>query len=87
MTHLTKFCAFLLPLLLLTSCRTAVLTSSWTNDTYTPQKFEKVLVLAIASKTSNRAAVEGAMVDEFKKQGFHAISSLSVFPGSKKAFS
>ena len=42
---------------------------------------------AIASKTSNRAAVEGAMVDEFKKQGFHAISSLSVFPGSQKAFS
>lgn len=87
MSHLLKFLAFLLIPLLMTSCRTAVLTSSWTNDTYTPQKFEKVLVLAIASKTSNRAAVEGAMVDEFKKQGIHAISSLSVFPGSQKAFS
>jgi hypothetical protein len=85
MNHLRLLYAFLLPLLLLTSCRTAVLTSSWTNDTYTAQKYEKVLVLAIASKVSNRAAIEGAMVDELKKQGIHAVSSLSVFPGSQKA--
>lgn len=78
---------YLLPLALFTSCSSAFLTSSWTNETYTPQKFEKVLVLAIASKTSNRAAVEGAVVDEMRKQGIHAVSSLSTFPGSQNAFS
>lgn len=86
MNLLPKFCVLLLIPLFLTSCRTAVLTSSWTNETYTPQPFEKILVLAVASKTSNRAAVEGAMVDEFKKHGIQAVSSLSVFPGSQKAF-
>lgn len=87
MKRLFTHAAYLLSLLLFTSCGTASLTSSWTNDTYTPQPYEKVLVLAIASKTSNRAAVEGAMVDEFKKQGINAVSSLSVFPESQNAFS
>lgn len=87
MTYLLKFSVFLVFGLLFTSCSTALLTSSWTNDTYSPQKFDKVLVLAIASKTSNRAAVEGAVVDELNKQGIQAVSSLSVFPGSQNAFS
>ncbi len=87
MIHRLRFFAFLLFALVFTSCSTASLTSSWTNDAYSPQKFEKVMVLAIASKTSNRAAVEGAMVDELKKQGIQAVSSLSVFPASQKAFS
>jgi hypothetical protein len=76
-----------LTLLSLTSCSSALLTSSWTNETYTAQRYEKVLVLAVASKTSNRASVEGAVSDELKKQGINAISSLSLFPGSQKAFS
>lgn len=87
MIHRLKFFAFLLFALVFTSCGTASLTSSWTNDAYSPQRFEKVMVLAIASKTSNRAAVEGAVVDELKKQGIQAVSSLSVFPGSQNAFS
>jgi hypothetical protein len=87
MKCLIKFSAILSFATLLTSCSTALLTSSWTNDTYSAQPYEKVLVFAIASKISNRAAVEGAMVNEFKKQGINAISSLSVFPGSQNATS
>ncbi len=87
MNHLLKFSVLLLFGLVFTSCSTASLTSSWTNDAYSPQKFEKVMVLAIASKTSNRAAVEGTVVDKLKKQGIQAVSSLSAFPGSQNAFS
>ncbi len=63
-----------------TSCSSARLTSSWTNDNYTAQPYDKVLVFTIASKTSNKAAVEGAMTAEMKKQGINAVSSLSIFP-------
>jgi hypothetical protein len=87
MKQLLRISLYLPALLLFTSCRTASLTSSWTNDTYTAQSYNKVLVVAIASKTSNRAAIEGAVVDELKKQAIHAVSSLSVFPGSQNAFS
>jgi len=87
MKNLLKLSAILIPMILLSSCSSALLTSSWTNDTYTAQKYEKILVLAIASKTSNRAAVEGAMTNEFKSQGINAVSSLSVFPASQNAFS
>jgi hypothetical protein len=68
---------------LMMSCSSARLTSSWTNETYTPQKYSKVLVFTIASKTSSRAAVEGAMTNELSKHGINAVSSLSVFPGSQ----
>jgi hypothetical protein len=87
MKHLLKFYAILLLGTLFTSCSTARLTSSWTNETYTAQKYNKVLVFAIASQTSNRAAVEGAMTNELKKKGINAISSLSVFPNSQNAIS
>jgi len=87
MKNLLKLSAILIPMLLLSSCSSALLTSSWTNDTYTAQKYEKILVLAIASKTSNRAAVEGAVTDELKKQGINAVSSLGLFPASQNAFS
>lgn len=85
MKNLIKLSAFLLPLILCTSCSSALLTSSWTNDTYTSQKYDKILVFAIASKVSNRAAVEGAITNELKKKGINAVSSLSLFPGSQKA--
>lgn len=85
MKHLIFFCTILLVLGLLTSCSTARLTSSWTNETYTPQQYNKVLVFAVASKTSNRAAVEGAMTTELKKHGIQAVSSLSLFPESQNA--
>ena len=77
--------AYLLPLLFLTSCSTARLTSSWTNETYTPQKYNKILVFAIASQTSNRAAVEGAVTQDLNERGIHAVSSLSLFPQSQNA--
>jgi hypothetical protein len=83
MKCLIRLSAILSFVTLFASCSTALLTSSWTNDTYTTQSYDKVLVFAIASKTSNRAAVEGAMVNEFKKQGINAISSLSVFPATQ----
>jgi len=85
MKYLVNFVALILLATLLPSCSTAFLTSSWTNETYTPQPYEKVLVFAIASQTSSRAAVEGAVTDELRKLGINAVSALSVFPGSQKA--
>lgn len=67
---------------LFTSCTSTLLTSSWTKEGYTAQTYKKILVFAIASKTSSRAAVENAMVTELRKQGYNASSSLSVFPDS-----
>ena len=78
------FGLFLLATLFM-SCSTARLTSSWTNETYTPQPYEKILVFAIAAQTSNRAAVEGAMTSEFRKHGINVVSSLSLFPESQNA--
>jgi hypothetical protein len=85
MKYMARFSACLLCVILFTSCSTALLTSSWTNETYTSQQYDKVLVFAIASKTSSRAAVEGAVTNELKKQGINAVSSLSLFPGSQNA--
>lgn len=82
MKRLAPYSALLLLAMMFTSCSSARLTSSWTNETYTPQKYSKVLVFAIASQTSNRAAVEGAMTNELNKHGINAVSSLSVFPSS-----
>ena len=79
------FSAFVLLVSMFTSCSSARLTSSWTNETYTPQKYNKLLVFAIASQTSSRAAVEGAMSNELNKHGINAVSSLSLFPGSQNA--
>jgi len=85
MKHHIKYYSILFVATLLTSCSTALLTSSWTNETYTAQPYKKVLVFAIASQTSNRAAVEGAMTTELKKHGINAVSALSVFPNSQNA--
>lgn len=80
-----KLLTLLFTLMLLMSCSSARLTSSWTNETYTPQKYNKLLVFAIASQTSGRAAVEGAMSNELNRHGINAVSSLSLFPGSQNA--
>lgn len=80
MKYLVCFTISLATTVIFTSCSSARLTSSWTNDTYTAQSYDKVLVFTIASKTSNKAAVEGAMTAEMKKQGINAVSSLSIFP-------
>ena len=85
MKFLLNLSVVLLMATLLTSCSTARLTSSWTNETYTPQPYEKILVFAIAAQTSNRAAVEGAMSNEFRKHGINVVSSLSLFPESQNA--
>ena len=42
-------------------------------------------MFAIASQTSNRAAVEGAVAQEFNERGIKAVSSLSLFPQSQNA--
>ena len=82
LVHLST-CLFICSLL--ASCSSARLTSSWTNENYTPQKYNKIMVFAIASQTSNRAAVEGAVTDELNKHGINAVSSLSMFPKSQHA--
>ncbi len=66
--------------MIISSCTSTRLTSSWKKQGYVPQKYEKVLVLALGRTTSGRAAVEGAMADELKKNGVNAVTALGVFP-------
>jgi len=80
-----NFSAFVLLAVMMTSCSSARLTSSWTNETYTSQKYNKILVFAIASQTSNRAAVEGAVTQDLNERGIHAVSALSLFPQTQNA--
>lgn len=67
-------------IIMLSSCSSALLTSSWTKQGYTAKTYKKVMVLAIGKNTSGRAVVEGAMVKELKKEGVNAVSTLDVFP-------
>jgi len=62
------------------SCSIALLTSSWSKQGTTPQQYKKILVLAIGKNTSGRAAVEDAMIKEFKVKKINAVSALDVFP-------
>src|SRR5436190_16951510 len=75
-----KFTIVLIVIASYSSCTSAYLASSWTKSGYTAQPYKKILVLAIAKSTSNRAAVEGSMVKELNKKGYHAVSTLDVFP-------
>lgn len=61
-------------------CSSTHIISSWTNELYEPQNYNKLLVLAIAENQSNRATFEGNLVKALKKEGVTAFSSLSLFP-------
>jgi hypothetical protein len=69
-------------LFFITSCSdkgTNVLTS-WTNDNYQNKTYKKILILGISENTSNRAAVESAIVKRLFEKDIPAIASLSLFP-------
>ncbi len=66
--------AFILP-----ACAPQIeLTSSWTNKKATIKSKPTIMVLVMAKTTESRQAVENNMVNEFKKKGHKAISSLDI---------
>jgi hypothetical protein len=78
-----KFSLVIAVIALISACSSASLLSSWAKEGYTPQVYKKILVLAIASQVSNRATVEKAFADEFKRNKIESASSIYVFPASQ----
>jgi hypothetical protein len=60
--------------LLLSSCASTRLTSTWTESTYTGGSLKSVLVVAMAKDARNRRVFEDSFAKEFKKHGAEAFS-------------
>jgi len=69
----------LLPLLLLTSCATTSLTTSWHDNAFTSQSgIEDVLVIALTSEETVRRLYEDGFVTKFSESGVRASPSYTL---------
>ncbi|KJF87472.1 hypothetical protein GLP30_08395 [Photobacterium phosphoreum] len=66
--------------LLITSCASSNLTSSWVDKTYTQMPIKSTLVVAMSDNLRVRRIFEDDMVHDFRKNGVNAISSSQLFP-------
>lgn len=68
--------AFLL--YLISSCSSTRVTATWKADELKGQKFDKIMVIGLTSKKTARAGFESNLVEQFKKQGIEATSSIMI---------
>ncbi|SMY38307.1 hypothetical protein [Photobacterium andalusiense] len=66
--------------LLITSCASSNLTSSWVDKNYTQMPIKSTLVVAMSDNLRVRRIFEDDMVNDFRKNGVNAISSSQLFP-------
>jgi hypothetical protein len=72
---------FFAVILLITSCEpTSEITSSWHEQTSEPKKFNKIAVMAIGNKVSNRALGENELQAALKSKGFNVVAALHFLP-------
>ena len=74
-------------LFFITSCspKGTNVVSSWSNENYQSKTYEKILVLGISKKNSNRAEFESAIVKRLFEEDIPAVASLSLFPPQLQA--
>ncbi|MBK5280447.1 MAG: hypothetical protein JJE09_16435 [Bacteroidia bacterium] len=72
--------------LLAASCSSSQITSSWKNESSTPGKYKKILVMALLNESDRtlREKMEQHLVDDLKERGMDAISSYKQY--GPKAF-
>lgn len=75
----TKIIISLFAIAFLASCATSM-KYTWTKDGYQGKKYNKILVIVEAQTNSGRINSENTIVENLKKEGFNATSSLTVFP-------
>ena len=66
--------------LLITSCASSNLTSSWVDKTYTQMPIKSTLVVAMSDNLRVRRIFEDDMVHDFRKNGVNAVASSQLFP-------
>jgi len=79
-----KWISVLILLILLTSCKSTYITSTWKANNVLPVKFKKLVVLALVgeSEQNARQLMEKHLVDDLKNLGYDAVCSCEEFgPG------
>lgn len=66
--------------LLITSCASSNLTSSWVDKNYTQMPIKSTLVVAMSDNLRVRRIFEDDMVHDFRKNGVNAVASSQLFP-------
>ncbi len=75
----TKLFLLLISAVILGGCATS-LSSTWTKSDYQGRKFDKILVLVESNSLQGRINAENIIVDQLKKEGINAGTSVAIFP-------
>ena len=68
----------------LTACAGTKFLSVWTDSTYSGGTFNKIMIVGVSDKLSNRRIFEDELVKQFKSHGTEAISSATHIPIMKE---
>jgi hypothetical protein len=81
-----KNAKWLIMVLFLAGCSTSRITSSWKDDTTTPRKYDKVLVVGLIGEPDRtmKEKMEQHMVGDLKELGYNAVGSVQEY--GPKAF-
>jgi hypothetical protein len=76
-----KNLVWIISFLLLASCSSTHITSSWKNDHFTPTTYAKILVVAMIpdNERNIQQAMEKSMVEELHRKGYAAVSAFQEF--------
>ena len=79
-----KFCLGALAALFLTACATTQKTAEWRDPSYAAQKFDNILVIGVAQKSTLRRMFESNLVGELTNKQLTAIPSFSIMAQDEK---
>jgi len=75
-------------MMLITGCATTNISSSWKDQSYQamPHKLlvNKIMIIAIAKKQTNKRILENEFVKQIKKLGTDAVASYAIIPDDRK---
>jgi len=69
-------------MLLLVSCGSTQLTSSWFDKDAPPRVYKKIAVVAMAPNKTNRGLIENTLAAELRANGLKGVNTLGVFPNA-----
>ena len=71
-------------LMIFSSCTGGKMASTWTDESFEVERFEKILIVGISTNVSVRNAFEKELKEKIIKKGATAIGSLEVLPKDEK---
>ena len=81
---LNYFSVIVIGLVILTACAGTKFLSVWKDSAYSGETFQKIMIIGVSDKLTNRRIFEDELVKQLKSHGTEAISSATVIPTMKE---